>query len=59
MICLCFMSLLPNSMSIWAQLTWKIDVCGQEHDVFPLQRGNWLVDLHQVGHHLQQTGNLI
>ena len=49
-------NLLPNSMSTWAQLTWKVDVCGQEHDVFPLQRGYWLVDLHKVGHHLQQTG---
>ena len=26
----------------------EIDVCGQEDDVFPLQCGDGLVDLHQV-----------
>ena len=32
----------------------KIDIGGEEYDVFALQRGNRLVHLHQVGHHLLQ-----
>ena len=34
--------------------TRKVDVCGQENNVFALQRGDGLVDLCQVGHDLFQ-----
>ena len=34
--------------------TGEVDVCGEEDDVFALQRRDRLVDLHQVRHHLLQ-----
>ena len=32
--------------------TGEVDVGGEEHDVLPLQGGDALVHLHEVGHHL-------
>ena len=39
--------------------TGQVDVCSKEHDVFPLQRGDALVHLHQVRHDLLERENII